>query len=119
MTSTRHLQYVAEERHEDDDDELTPVPEDEDRHPEYDDVFNREDEHDALPVVEVFRPVIPFVYELGHRVQPEPGAPARRVIWRGQLRERFTETGWFHRVNVYRLDDGFWDCYREDELQAA
>jgi hypothetical protein len=52
-------------------------------------------------------------------VQPAPAAPARTIIWRGQFKERVPETGLVHRVNVYRLDDGFWDCYREDELQAA
>ncbi len=59
-----------------------------------------------------------FAYELGHRVQPTPANPAE-VIWRGQLKERHPTTGLIHRVNVYRLNDGYWDCYREEELQVA
>ena len=37
----------------------------------------------------------------------------------GQLKERHPATGLIHRVNVYLLNDGYWDCYREEELQAA
>jgi len=59
-----------------------------------------------------------FAYELGRRVQAMPALTAE-VIWRGQLRERHPATGLVHRVNVYRLNDGFWDCYREEDLQAA
>jgi|GEM_PF-1618346 len=59
-----------------------------------------------------------FAYELGRLVQPAPAGPAQ-IIWRGQLKERHPETGLIHRVNVYRLNDGYWDCYREEELQAA
>lgn len=59
-----------------------------------------------------------FAYEVGRRVQPTPALTAE-VIWRGQLKERHPATGLVHRVNVYRLNDGFWDCYREDDLQAA
>lgn len=59
-----------------------------------------------------------FAYALGHQVQPEPALTAE-VIWRGQLKERHPTTGLMHRVNVYRLNDGHWDCYREDELRAA
>ena len=60
-----------------------------------------------------------YAYALGHRVQPAAQAPAHSIIWRGQLRERHPRTGMVHRVNVYRLSDGYWDCYREEELQAA
>jgi len=28
-------------------------------------------------------------------------------------------TGLIYRIKVYRLYDGYWDCYREDELGAA
>jgi hypothetical protein len=59
-----------------------------------------------------------FAYEVGHRVQPTPVITAE-VIWRGQLKERHPATGLIHRVNVYRLNDGYWDCYREEELQVA
>lgn len=60
-----------------------------------------------------------FAYDLGQPVQPPTQARAYRIIWRGQMKERNPATGWLYRVNVYRLDDGFWDCYREEELQAA
>lgn len=60
-----------------------------------------------------------YAFDLGHLVQPVPEAQAHTIIWRGQLRERHPRTGFVHRVNVYRLDDGYWDCYREEELQVA
>ena len=28
-------------------------------------------------------------------------------------------TGLVHRIDAYYLDNGYWDCNREDELQAA
>jgi len=93
------------------------LPEAEEGHPEYGEVFSQDE--DTAPVVMVAAPAATFAYAVGHRVQPTPEAPARQVIWRGQLRERRPETGLIHRTNVYRLNDGFWDCYREDELQAA
>lgn len=61
----------------------------------------------------------PFAYALGQPVQPTPGAPARPIIWRGQVKERHPRTGLVRRVNVYQLNDGFWDCYYEADLQAA
>ena len=82
-----------------------------------DDNFSQDEE--TAPVVRLLAPVSSFVYAVGHVVQPVPGGRAREVIWRGQLKERRPETGLVHRVNVYRLNDGFWDCYREDELQVA
>ncbi|MBR7207051.1 hypothetical protein KB206_00370 [Microvirga sp. STS02] len=94
------------------------LPEAEDRHPEYEEEFNQE-ELPAVPVVRIAGPAATFAYELGYQVLPEPKAAPRTIIWRGQLKERLPETGLVHRVNVYRLNDGFWDCYREDELQAA
>lgn len=60
-----------------------------------------------------------FAYDIGQPVQPETQNRAYAIIWRGQLKERHPETGWIHRVNVYRLNDGYWDCYREEELQVA
>ena len=102
----------------DDGSALSTLVEEDARQPEYDEVF-RPDEEPALPVVRVQAPAPPFAYALGHRVQPAPAAPARTISWRRQLKERWPETGLVHRVNVYRLDDGFWDCYREDELHAA
>jgi hypothetical protein len=93
------------------------LPEVEEPHPEYGEVFSQDEE--TAPVIVVATPAATFAYAVGHRVQPAPEAPAREVIWRGQLRERRPETGLIHRTNVYRLNDGFWDCYREDELRAA
>ena len=63
-------------------------------------------------------PAASFVFAIGHRVQPAHSAPAA-ITWRGQHKERHPATGLVHRVNVYYLDNGYWDCYREDELQAA
>ena len=118
MATTQKVHYETDEPTAD-----YPLPDDillevEDRHPEYDEAFSQEEES-ALPVLLVSRPATTFAYDVGHRVQPAPDAPARQIIWRGQLRERRPDTGLVHRVNVYRLNDGFWDCYREDELLAA
>jgi hypothetical protein len=60
-----------------------------------------------------------YAYEVGLLVQPATQAQAHPIVWRGQLKERHPATGLVHRVNVYRLNDGYWDCYREEELQAA
>lgn len=117
MATTTQLRYVPDEQAAENDEIVLPVDA-EDQHPEYEEVFGR-DEEPSLPVVIVEPAVNTFAYEVGNRVQPESSAPARTVVWRGQLKERLPETGWVHRINVYRLDDGFWDCYREDELQAA
>lgn len=92
-------------------------PENGDLHPEYEEHFSQDDENTGF-VVRVLEPTIHFAYSLGHQVQPVPEAPARQVIWRGQLKERQAD-GLVRRVNVYRLNDGFWDCYREDELRVA
>jgi hypothetical protein len=117
MATTRKVHYETDEPTAD---YLLPdaLPEAEDRHPEYDEAFSQ-DEESALPVLMVSHPASTFAYDVGHRVQPAPDAPARQIIWRGQLRERRPDTGLVHRVNVYRLNDGFWDCYREDELLVA
>lgn len=61
----------------------------------------------------------PFAYALGQPVQPTPDAQAHPIIWRGQVKKRHPRTGLVHRVNVYQLDNGYWDCYYEAELQAA
>jgi hypothetical protein len=60
-----------------------------------------------------------FAYGLGHLVKPVSLAQPHAIIWRGQLKERHPATGLVHRVNVYRLDNNFWDCYYEEELLAA
>ena len=59
-----------------------------------------------------------FAFAIGHRVQPDTSAPAA-ITWRGQHKERHPETGLVQRINVYFLDNGYWDCYREEELKAA
>ena len=63
-------------------------------------------------------PVSSFAFAIGHRVQPASSAPAA-ITWRGQHKERHPATGLIQRINVYYLDNGYWDCYREEELQAA
>ncbi|GAB2874293.1 hypothetical protein [Hymenobacter ruber] len=73
---------------------------------------------DNAPPVPLYAPGHAFAFAIGNCVQPTHSAPAP-VIWRGQHKERHPATGLYHRVNVYRLDNGYWDCYREDELQAA
>ncbi|MBW3130419.1 hypothetical protein [Hymenobacter profundi] len=61
----------------------------------------------------------PFAYALGQTVQPTPDAPAHTIVWRGQVKARHPRLGLIHRVNVYRLDNGYWDCYYETDLRAA
>ena len=72
-------------------------------------------------VIDTFPNPVPsgFTYAIGQPVQPAPTTQAGKVIWRGQVKERHPRTGLLHRVNVYRLDNGYWDCYYEAELQAA
>jgi hypothetical protein len=60
----------------------------------------------------------PFAYVLGQPVLPTPDAPPCPIIWRGQLKAPHPRTGLVHRVNVYRLDNGYWDCYYESEIEA-
>ncbi len=75
----------------------------------------------TTPAAEATRPggISTFAYALGRLVQPATQQQAHPVVWRGQLKERHPATGLVHRTNVYRLSDGYWDCYREEELQAA
>ncbi|GGF18923.1 hypothetical protein [Hymenobacter cavernae] len=60
-----------------------------------------------------------FAYTIGQPVQPAYNTHPHTIIWRGQVKERHPRTGLLYRVNVYRLDNGYWDCYFEAELQAA
>ncbi|RZJ90612.1 MAG: hypothetical protein EOO60_08775 [Hymenobacter sp.] len=85
--------------------------------PDYDEVplVNAVPER-AEPVV-LASPVADFAFELGRDVLPVTQAQSRMVVWRGVLKERHPATGLLHRVPVYWLDDGYWDCYREEELQ--
>lgn len=74
---------------------------------------------ESAPAVVPPAPAARFAYELGRAVLPATQQQAHPVLWRGQLKERHPATGLVQRINVYRLGDGFWDCYREDELRAA
>lgn len=72
----------------------------------------------AAPPAPLF-PAAGFTYALGRRVLPVTQQQPHAVVWQGYLKERHPVTGLVQRVPVYRLSDGFWDCYREDELQVA
>jgi hypothetical protein len=79
---------------------------------------------DVVPVVKpepvVFAsPAISFAFELGRAVRPLNQQQPRAIVWRGHLKEPHPDTGLLHRVPVYQLADGYWDCYREEELQVA
>ena len=80
-------------------------------------IATAEPEHDA-PTTPPPAPLATFAFAIGHRVQPAHSAPAA-ITWRGQHKERHPATGLVQRINVYYLDNGYWDCYREEELQAA
>ncbi|MCI1187884.1 hypothetical protein MON38_10670 [Hymenobacter sp. DH14] len=114
MTTAPKVYYDAESSPSDD--TFVDVASDEHLDPERGDVFSQDE--GTPPVVRVLEAASTFAYGLGHQVLPAPDAPARQVIWRGQLKERQAD-GLVRRVNVYRLNDNFWDCYREDELQVA
>ncbi|HEX8659597.1 MAG TPA: hypothetical protein VF690_18795 [Hymenobacter sp.] len=117
MARPPQLRYVVDEQPAEHD-VLDALPEGEDHHSEWNEAFSQDEEGSALPV-HLLSPANTFAYAVGHRVQPAPTAPARTIVWRGQVREHRPDTGRVHRVNVYRLNDGFWDCDREDELPAA
>ncbi|MGI4862595.1 MAG: hypothetical protein ACRYFZ_01640 [Janthinobacterium lividum] len=79
---------------------------------------------DVVPVVKpepvVFAlSAVGFAFELGRAVLPLTQQEPHAVVWRGHLREPHPVTGLLHRVPVYQLADGHWDCYREEELQVA
>jgi hypothetical protein len=59
-----------------------------------------------------------FTFALGSLALPLTQQNPHPVVWRGYLKERHPATGLVQRVPVYRLDDGYWDCYRE-ELRVA
>jgi len=73
---------------------------------------------EEAPATQMPAPSASFAFAIGHRVQPAASAPAA-ITWRGQHKERHPTTGFIQRINVYYLDNGYWDCYREEELQAA
>lgn len=60
-----------------------------------------------------------FTFALGSLALPLTQEQSHPVIWRGHLKERHPATGLVQRVPVYRLADGYWDCYREEELRVA
>lgn len=55
---------------------------------------------------------------LGSFVRLVPGGPVYRVIWRGKQTQP-AHSDWPGTMAVYRLDDGFWDCYYEYQLHVA
>jgi hypothetical protein len=59
-----------------------------------------------------------FQFVLGSFVQLAPGAPVHRVIWRGKQLMPST-SDWPGEIAVYRLDNDYWDCYYEYQLQPA
>ena len=60
-----------------------------------------------------------FTFALGSLALPLTQEQPHPVVWRGHLKERHPTTGLVQRVPVYRLADGYWDCYREEELRVA
>jgi hypothetical protein len=60
-----------------------------------------------------------FAFELGRPVLAPSQQQPQRVVWRGHPKEPHPVTGLLHRVPVYWLADGYWDCYRKEELQVA
>ena len=62
------------------------------------------------------RPSSQFV--LGSFVRLVQGGPVHRVIWRGKLAMP-SYSDWPGEINVYRLDNDYWDCYYEYQLHPA
>ncbi|TVT43532.1 hypothetical protein FNT36_05445 [Hymenobacter setariae] len=103
--------------------------------PDYDDIAQGSDEaeladpdYEEVPQVPALiepEPVVMqaastlFAFEVGRAVLPLTQALPHTVVWRGYLKEPHPVTGLLRRVPVYRLADGYWDCYREEELQVA
>jgi hypothetical protein len=87
--------------------------------PDYDEVVVEQAEEVVMAVQTSASAGAAFAFELGREVLPFTQAQPHPIVWRGVLRERHAITGLVHRVPVYRLDDGYWDCYREEELQVA
>jgi hypothetical protein len=59
-----------------------------------------------------------YTYDVGNLVQLVRGGKVWTVVWRGQLKLR-NASGTVGRVNIYCLDNGYWDCYYEDEVHTA
>jgi hypothetical protein len=86
--------------------------------PDYDEVAEVIALVEPEPLV-VIAPEADFAFEVGRAVLPLTQQQPHLIVWRGHLKERHPTTGLLHRVPVYRLADGYWDCYREEELQVA
>jgi hypothetical protein len=57
-----------------------------------------------------------FHYDIGNLVQLAWRRPYYQVTWRGWVFEPNGRGNGVRRLSVYRLDNGHWDCYHEDEL---
>jgi hypothetical protein len=86
--------------------------------PEYEEVAEMEKQAEPEPAV-VMAARSDFAFDVGRAVLPLAQQQPCPVVWRGHLRERHPITGLVQRVPVYRLADGYWDCYREEELRVA
>jgi hypothetical protein len=86
--------------------------------PEYDEIPEASEVAEPTPPV-AGAPELAFAFEVGRAVLPVTQQQPYPVVWRGHLKERHPATGLVQRVPVYRLADGYWDCYREEELQVA
>ena len=62
------------------------------------------------------RPSSQFV--IGSFVRLALDGPVHRVIWRGKL-SMPSYSDWPGELNVYRLDNEYWDCYYEYQLYPA
>lgn len=56
-------------------------------------------------------------FDVGNVVQLVRGSPAYAVSWWGHVLVPHAG-GWYWEW-VYRIDNGYWDCYYEDELHSA
>ena len=107
---------------------------DADTDPDYDDVVQADYELEAdydyeesaqVELVAAPTPVrrvpasVNFAFAVGRPVIPATQQQACPVVWRGLLLEPHPATGLLQRVPVYLLSVGYWDCYREEELQVA
>ena len=58
-----------------------------------------------------------YSHELRGLVQLTQGGRVHTIVWRGPLLVQDPTAGLVLRVPVYRLDDGHWDAYYQDEFQ--
>jgi hypothetical protein len=57
------------------------------------------------------------MFDTGNLVQLMRGGTIHTVIWCGYILVKQPD-GLRYRGGVYRLDNGYWDCYYGDELTA-